>query len=312
MTRYNAKGCWDRLVLDWYLPEGRDDITVADIVKVLSVPRQLEQLAGEGAEIVPYEHPREGTLTAVIGPTANNVQSFIMSIWVHEMSKRVIYPIPEGAVRVRSLKDVVDPPFGIEFLLGCMEAACPDWFYGNGSELCVPKGQDVPLLEYAIPRWLTRLEDNVYGKQLGRWLRSDRSGPKPKREDVVVKFTRPETAGVEAGTLASESLPGERATDSAAPAPTPVSRRSGARFPQPLAAAAAVAPVREPAKAKAEPVEPVELTRDEKIIRAMHGYPVEGRRTRSGKPYVRGLEKILGFDITARERNTLWKEVTDV
>ena len=251
MTKYNAPGCWDRLVLDWYLPEGRDDITVADIVKVLSVPRQLEQLAGEGAEIVPYEHS-SGTLTAVIGPTASNVQSFIMSIYVHEMSDRVVYPIPEGAVRVRSLEDVVDPPFGTEFLLGCMETVCPDWFYGNGNDLCIPKGQDVPLLEYAIPRWLTRLEDNKYGKLLGRWLRGDRSKPRPRRADVSVKFTRPEPE----------------------PAPATV------------------------------------LTRTEKILYAMRFYPAEARRTRSGKPYVRGLKKILGFHLTARERNTLWKQVT--
>ena len=74
------------------------------------------------------------------------------------------------------------------------------------------------------------------------------------------------------------------------------------------AGAGAPAPAPAPALNREEPA--TVLTRTEKILYAMRFYPAEARRTRSGKPYVRGLKRILGFHLTARERNTLWKEVT--
>ena len=49
--------------------------------------------------------------------------------------------------------------------------------------------------------------------------------------------------------------------------------------------------------------------RIEKIANAILHYPVDGRRTkRQGKPFVTGLEKTLGFDITAKERNAAWRK----
>ena len=46
-----------------------------------------------------------------------------------------------------------------------------------------------------------------------------------------------------------------------------------------------------------------------KIVVAMGNYPVDGRRTkRGGKPFVRELEQILDFNITAGERNAAWRK----
>jgi len=51
-------------------------------------------------------------------------------------------------------------------------------------------------------------------------------------------------------------------------------------------------------------------TRGEQIIEAMTGLtPQNCKFTKRGKPYVSALEDILGFDITARERDVAWAKI---
>ena len=52
------------------------------------------------------------------------------------------------------------------------------------------------------------------------------------------------------------------------------------------------------------------LSREQQIINAMRGLtPQSCKFTKSGKPYVSAVEDILGFDITARERDAAWAKI---
>ena len=55
----------------------------------------------------------------------------------------------------------------------------------------------------------------------------------------------------------------------------------------------------------AEPVQTETPSREAAIDAAVKAFT--GRRTTQGKPYVTDLERILGFDITAAERDAAWK-----
>ena len=49
--------------------------------------------------------------------------------------------------------------------------------------------------------------------------------------------------------------------------------------------------------------------RELRILSAMRRYEKSAPVTRQGAPYVRELEKRLGFDITEQERDELWKQL---